>query len=77
MTYARIGMVALWLGTWPKREWPKHLTLPPKPSARTMKVAIAASRKLVSDIVHPDAELSMIWGDELQRVVTKLAAALA
>ena len=54
-TYARIGLVALWRGTWPKRDWPKRVTLPQPPPK-----AVKAARILVGEVLSPDSELPMI-----------------
>lgn len=76
-TYARIGMVALWRGTWPKRDWPKNVRLPDAPGKAVLTNALKAARILVGEVLSADSELPMIWGDKLPPIVAKLTAALA
>ncbi|HEX7704408.1 MAG TPA: DUF4259 domain-containing protein [Kofleriaceae bacterium] len=75
-TYARIALVALWRGTWPKRDWPKRVKLPAAPAKAVVAKAVKAARILVGEVLSADSELPMIWGDRLPPIVAKLAAAL-
>lgn len=75
-TYARIGLVALWRGKWPKREWPASLKLPQAPAKAVMAKAVTASQILIKDVLSDESELPMIWGDKLPPIIAKLSAAL-
>ncbi|MEO8846146.1 MAG: DUF4259 domain-containing protein [Kofleriaceae bacterium] len=76
-TYARVALVAVWRGTWPKRDWPKNVRLPDAPGKAVLTNALKAARILVGEVLSADSELPMIWGDKLPPIVAKLTAALA
>ncbi len=84
-SYLLAGLVALWRGTLSASSWPQDLLnrLPPPPDQRALAAAVQDARILASRVITPDAELWLIWSDDvdkgsaLVRCVADLQEALA
>ena len=62
-SYAFVGIVAVWRGSWPKDRWPEELAdrFPRVPDEQLFAKALTAARLLVDQVLTRDSELRLIW----------------
>lgn len=74
--WAFIGLVAHWQGRPELAPWPLADRAVPEANAPQRARALAAARRLLPEVETRDAELRLIWGDELSTELGRLTAGL-